>query len=92
MITDIFISIAFNIMKFVMNLFPSVPQLPTSIHDGIVYFFDKVNEVNGVMIYLVSEPLYVAAIGLILFVMLYDLAVKVLIMMVFKFVLKKVVG
>lgn len=87
MIVDYILQGIFAVFTAMFAVFPDVPVMPQMIIDGWDWFITMSNQATGVLVYLLSPPLYVLALTLIIFMTtfhyIYNFLVRFLIMSVF---------
>lgn len=67
MIVDFIVQGFFAVFIALFSVFPDIPAMPTLIVDGWSYFIGFVDNAFGLLVYFLSVPLYIMAIGLIIF-------------------------
>lgn len=87
MIVEAILNVFNTVFTTLFSVFPSLPAMPVMISDGFDWLLDFTSDATGLLVYLLSPPLYVVLIGLILFMTLfeyiYHFAIRFLIFRVF---------
>lgn len=67
MIVEFIIVSFFTVFTFLFDVFPDLPAMPPLIVSGWAWFINAIGGATGVLVYFLSTPLYLMAIGLIIF-------------------------
>lgn len=67
MIVDAIVTGFFGIFTALFSIFPDLPPMPVLISDGWNFIISLTNQAFGVLVYFLSTPLYLMALGLIIF-------------------------
>jgi len=87
MITDFLLQGIMQITIAMFSIFPDFPPMPQLILDGWDWFIQMSQNATGLLVYFLSPPLYIMAIGLIIFMTsfhyIYNFFVRFIIMGLF---------
>lgn len=71
MITDFILQGIMQITIAMFSVFPDFPAMPQLIVDGWAWFITMSQNATGLLVYFLSPPLYIMAIGLIIFMTMF---------------------
>lgn len=87
MITEFILTAALEGFTILFSVFPNFPSMPSIIADAWDWFLGASNAGAGIIVYLISQPLYYATIALIIFMVtfeyIYHFAIRFLIFRIF---------
>lgn len=87
MIVEAILNVFMVLFNGLFSIFPQLPAMPQLIVDGFDWLIEFTADGTGLLVYLLSQPLYVMLIGLILFMTtfeyIYHFAIRFIIFRVF---------
>lgn len=87
MIVEAFLNVIMGINKVLFFAFPNLPPMPEVFVEAFGWFLVYIGNIFGVLVYLLSPPVYVAIIAILLFMTtfeyVYHFAIRFLIFRIF---------